>query len=44
MHALCEKMRVERKGMIYEKASIDEAYVQIEHGAKPSERARGRAP
>ena len=38
MHALCEKMRVERKGMIYEKASIDEAYVQIEHGAKPSER------
>lgn len=43
MHAICERLRVDGKNVIYEKASIDEAYVQIEHGAKPSERGKAVA-
>ena len=41
LHAACERLRRDGKGIvIYEMASIDEAYVQIEHGSKPSERGK----
>ena len=40
MAAVCERLRVNGKHVIYEKASIDEAYIQIEHGAKLCERGR----
>lgn len=43
MWEVCQKLRADGKNIIYEKASIDEAYVQIEHGARPSERGKGFA-
>lgn len=43
IHAICKRVQVDGKNIIYEKASIDEAYVQIEHGARPSERGKAVA-
>jgi len=43
LYAACERLRVDGGTLIYQRASVDEAYVQLENGAKPSQRGKAFA-